>query len=58
VLGLFVILIVALFDDRLYSTHDVEGVLQDGIIVVIPKVVPRLPAPEQEPVQAAAGKEG
>jgi len=58
VLGLFVILIVAMFDDRLYSSHDVEGVLSDGIIVVIPKVVARLPAPEPEPVQAAAGKEG
>jgi hypothetical protein len=57
-LGLIVIVIVAMFDDRLYNSHDVENVLPDGIVVVIPKVVARLPAPEPEPVQAAAGKEG
>lgn len=55
-LGLFVMLIVAAFDDRLYGSRDVEGVLPDGIVVVIPKVPPRLVAPE--PVVAAAAEEG
>ena len=57
VFGLIVILIVAMFDDRLYSSNDVEGVLPDGIVVVIPKVAPRLTAAEPEAVHAAAGKE-
>jgi hypothetical protein len=38
-----------MFDDRLYGPHDVEGVLPDGIVVVIPKVAPRLPPMEPEP---------
>jgi uncharacterized protein involved in exopolysaccharide biosynthesis len=45
-LALLVVVIVAVFDDRLYGSHDVENVLPEGIIVVIPKVVPRLPPPE------------
>jgi uncharacterized protein involved in exopolysaccharide biosynthesis len=71
-LGLVVVLVIAMFDDRLYGPHDVEGVLPDGIVVVIPKVAPRLPPMEPEPAagsgagaQAAAqaqaqaqGKEG
>jgi hypothetical protein len=62
VLGLVVMLIVAAFDDRLYGSRDVESVLPDGIVVAIPKVPPRLPAPAaapaSEPVVAAAAKEG
>ena len=47
VLALLVIFIAAAFDDRLYAAHDVEGVLDEGVVVVIPRVVPRLPAPER-----------
>jgi hypothetical protein len=43
VLGLLVIALLAAFDDRLYGPRDIEGVLDPGIIVVIPKPVrPRL----------------
>jgi len=63
VLALIVVLVVAMFDDRLYGAHDVESVLPDGIVVVIPKVLPRLAAPEPEPAAAppsapAQAKEG
>lgn len=44
-LALLVIFIAAAFDDRLYAAHDVEGVIDDGVVVVIPKVIPRLAAP-------------
>jgi protein tyrosine kinase modulator len=50
-LALLVIAAFAAFDDRLYAAQDVEGVLDDGIVVVIPKAIPRLPpmtAPEPE----------
>jgi hypothetical protein len=61
-LGLLVIVLVAAFDDRLYGSHDVENVLPDGIVVVIPKVAPRLaaPAPTPEPAApaTAAAREG
>ncbi|HEY7376990.1 MAG TPA: hypothetical protein VIF57_32825, partial [Polyangia bacterium] len=53
-LALLVIFGVASFDDRLYAAHDVEGVLDDGVVVIIPKVPPRLQAPEPEPPQAQA----
>jgi succinoglycan biosynthesis transport protein ExoP len=52
-LGLVVVMIVAMFDDRLYGSHDVESVLPDGIVVVIPKVAPQLPPMEPEPAAAA-----
>jgi hypothetical protein len=55
VLGLIVIVIVAMFDDRLYGSHDVENVIPDGIVVVIPRVAPQLPAPEPVEPAAAAG---
>jgi hypothetical protein len=65
VLALVVMLIVAAFDDRLYAVRDVEGVLPDGIVVVIPKMPPRL-GPMPDPVPDAVerhqeqeqGKEG
>jgi hypothetical protein len=47
VLALIVIGILGAFDDRLYAAQDVESVLGDGIVVVIPRVIPRLPAPER-----------
>jgi len=53
-LALLVIFGVASFDDRLYAAHDVEGVLDDGVVVIIPKVPPRLQAPEPEPAGAQA----
>jgi len=56
-LGLLVMLIVAAFDDRLYGSRDVESVLPDGIVVVIPKVPPQLAA-APEPVVAAAAEQG
>jgi uncharacterized protein involved in exopolysaccharide biosynthesis len=34
--------VLALFDDRLYTARDLEGMLDAGIVVVIPKSVPRL----------------
>ena len=57
VFGLIVILVVAMFDDRLYAANDVEGVLPDGIVVVIPKVAPRLRPRTGGRRHAAAGKE-
>ena len=53
-LALLVIFGVASFDDRLYAAHDVEGILDDGVVVVIPKVPPRLQAPEPMPAGAEA----
>jgi len=34
--------LLALFDDRLYTARDLEGMLDAGIVVVIPKSAPRL----------------
>jgi capsular polysaccharide biosynthesis protein len=46
--SLFVaILVIGLFaalDDRLYASSDVEGILNDGIIVVIPSAPRRIAA--------------
>jgi hypothetical protein len=61
-LAFLVIVVIALFDDRLYGSHDVESVLPDGIVVVIPKVPPLLtaapapstPAPPVTPAAQAA----
>jgi uncharacterized protein involved in exopolysaccharide biosynthesis len=44
ILGLGVVGLCAAFDDRLYGARDVEGVLEEGIVVVIPKGRPRLTA--------------
>lgn len=54
VLALVVVMILAMFDDRLYGTRDVESVLPDGFVVVIPKIPPRLaPVPEATAPAAA-----
>ena len=46
-LALLVIGVFAAFDDRLYAAQDIETLLDDGIVVVIPKVAARLPAAEK-----------
>jgi succinoglycan biosynthesis transport protein ExoP len=40
VLGIAVLGLLALFDDRLYSARDIEGMFDSGIVVVIPKTAP------------------
>ena len=50
-LALLAIGVFAAFDDRLYAAQDVEGILDGGFVVVIPKPILRLspmPAPEPE----------
>jgi len=54
-LALVVIGVFAAFDDRLYAAHDIESFVEDGIIVVIPKIIPRLPAPAPATAQAKDG---
>jgi len=44
-LALLVIGLFAAFDDRLYAARDIESFVEDGIIVVIPKVTLGLIAP-------------
>jgi len=39
--GLLIVGLFAAFDDRFYTPADVERVLHDGIVVVIPKVPPK-----------------
>ncbi|HMF40191.1 MAG TPA: hypothetical protein VKQ32_05835 [Polyangia bacterium] len=48
ILALVVIGVFAAFDDRLYAAQDIESFVEDGIVVVIPKVIPRLPAPTRD----------
>jgi len=48
-LGLLVIGIFAAFDDRLYGARDIQGLLGDGIIVVVPKV------PRDRPAEGKSG---
>ncbi len=55
-LGIAVLGLLALFDDRLYSARDIEGMFDDGIVVVIPKAAsPRLTARAVD-VKADGGK--
>jgi hypothetical protein len=48
-LGLLVVAIFAAFDDRLYGPRDIQGLLGDGIIVVVPKV------PRDRPAEGKSG---
>jgi succinoglycan biosynthesis transport protein ExoP len=43
-LGLLVMLLFAIFDERLYGARDLQNLISDGIIVVIPKIPPKLTA--------------
>jgi hypothetical protein len=56
-LALMVVLVFAVFDDRLYASRDLENVLPEGIIVVIPKV-PRSPPVEEPEAPAASAATG
>ena len=37
-LGILVLGVFAAFDDRLYTLHDIETAIDDGIVVVIPGI--------------------
>jgi uncharacterized protein involved in exopolysaccharide biosynthesis len=43
ILGILVLGIFAAFDDRLYTMRDIEGAIDDGIVVVIPGIPRKLP---------------
>jgi len=43
VLGLLVLGVFAAFDDRLYTLHDIETAIDDGIVVIIPGIPRKLP---------------
>ena len=57
VLGILVLGVFAAFDDRLYTLHDIETAIDDGIVVVIPGIPRKLP-PKLGPAEARDGDTG